>query len=166
MPFQLRGGGEEEMSPYFPSGHRELADWSGDCVIDNLPRRLPDSPEEREVLGPIAQVDMQLLTEWFFCWHLLAFGCLCANSVCRQFRLLSSLLKILCFDGDLQIQSIMHIVILTAEVAGFIWDNLLKKNCHYAGCTRQVLIRKKNEWNEKCNVGFVGRLVGWSNTLV
>lgn len=54
----LRKG--EEMGPYFPSGHRELADWSGDSVIDNvaaLPRRQPDSPEEREAMVLIAQVD-------------------------------------------------------------------------------------------------------------
>lgn len=51
------------MGPYFPSGHRELADWSGDSVIDNvagLPRRQPDSPEEQEVLVLIAQVDKEL----------------------------------------------------------------------------------------------------------
>lgn len=59
--FSSEGGGQEEMSPYFPPGHGELADWSGDCMIDNLaglPRRLPDSPEEREVLVLIAQVDV------------------------------------------------------------------------------------------------------------
>ena len=55
--FSSEGGGQEEMSPYFPPGHGELAEWSGDCVIDNLaglPRRPPDSPEERERLVLIA----------------------------------------------------------------------------------------------------------------
>lgn len=57
-----RGG--EEMNPYFPSGQRELADWSGDCVTDSLvglEHRLPDSPEERQVLVLTTQMDIQLL---------------------------------------------------------------------------------------------------------
>ncbi len=81
------------MSPYFPSGHRELADWSGDCMTDNtavLHRSLPDSPEEREILVLIAQVDTQLLTECL----LLTFTCICMpvrKQRQRQFRFLPSL---------------------------------------------------------------------------
>lgn len=54
------------MSPYFPSGDLELADWSGDHMIGNLaglPCRLPYCLEEQDTLALIAQVNIQLLTE-------------------------------------------------------------------------------------------------------
>lgn len=66
LPCHFIWGGAGGNEPLFPSGQRELADWSGECMIDNLvgsPHRLPDSREEWEVLVVIAQMDMQLLTE-------------------------------------------------------------------------------------------------------